>query len=212
MRTPSVAAVALLGLLLARAGVARADDHAAVIGREGFGSFGAQRIPDGADGILAPSFGVRRWLPEAKRPWFVPRGVIETAGFEAAFGLGLKTTHGAVDATALALSVHVGMPLALAHGDHVTFLVIPGVGTSMCAGGAVKSFTAGVGARMGAEVHLGFIGIPRLSVQGTFGAELRFEQTWQTGGASSGRFRFSTTVDGRPSDVFTSNVAALYYL
>jgi hypothetical protein len=212
--TATLAAVAITWSSAARAGdTSRGDDHTTVVGRYGVGALGTERVPNGADGVVAPLIGFRRWLPSAARPAFLRTPLIKTIGIEAAVGFGVDNTHGGGgDLTSFAVALHAGLPLALAHSGHFTFIAVPRATSSFSVGSAAQSLSLGVGARAGAEIHFGFMGIPQLTLQGTVGADLRFEQVWQQAGASSGRFRLGTSVGGQPWDIFTSNIAAIYYL
>jgi hypothetical protein len=90
------------------------------------------------------------------------------------------------------------------------------------AGGAKlerSGFGLDIGARAGAELHFGFMGVPQLSLQGGIGVLFsmysvkntltRPNQAEQSGETKHNEF--TTTVNGNPWDIFTTNVAALYY-
>jgi hypothetical protein len=71
-----------------------------------------------------------------------------------------------------------------------------------------------LGARIGGEVHFGFIGIPELSLEGSIGAFF----TYQTWGVSAGAasvsdnsLGLSTASFNNPWDFFASVVRARYY-
>jgi hypothetical protein len=72
-----------------------------------------------------------------------------------------------------------------------------------------------IGARAGGEVQFGFIGIPELSLQAGVGLAFSYDHSKQTqpGGASNSRntTSFGTSVGNNPWNIFTSNIAALYY-
>jgi hypothetical protein len=75
-------------------------------------------------------------------------------------------------------------------------------------------FHLDVGARAGAEIHFGFIDVPQLSLQGSVGVRLAMDSVSVEAGdaeTSASRFNFNTTVGDNPWNIFTSNVAALYY-
>jgi hypothetical protein len=69
-----------------------------------------------------------------------------------------------------------------------------------------------LGARAGSEIHFGFMGIPQLSLQGSVGVRLNMNSTsGDPGDNSTSHFDLATTVGDNPWNIFTSNVAALYY-
>jgi hypothetical protein len=77
-------------------------------------------------------------------------------------------------------------------------------------------FHLDVGARAGAEIQFGFIGIPQLSLQGDIG--LRIENDSVDAKDKGTNLSYSQnqttigTVSGtNPWEIFTANVAALYY-
>jgi hypothetical protein len=126
-----------------------------------------------------------------------------------------------------AFLVHVGVPLALAGAKHFSFQVTPEANIGF-ATQSVKSTNPlapsdvsntglhfDVGARAGAEVHFGFIGVPQLSLQGGVGLLFAIDSTKTSQGAagesSRSRGSISTTVNDNPWNIFISNVAALYY-
>ncbi|MBC7172299.1 MAG: hypothetical protein H5U40_07740, partial [Polyangiaceae bacterium] len=72
------------------------------------------------------------------------------------------------------------------------------------------------GARLGSEVHFGFIGIPQLSLQASVGVRARYQWTQEKDTGSDVRLRaddlsVGTTVQNSPWNIFIANVAALYY-
>ncbi len=126
-----------------------------------------------------------------------------------------------------AFLAHVGVPLALAGAGHFSFQLTPEVNV----GYATQTINAtpnppvpkttntgwhlDVGARAGAELHFGFIGVPQLSLQAGIGLLFALDntKTSQGGTGESKRTRgvFTTTVNDNPWNIFISNVAALYY-
>lgn len=139
----------------------------------------------------------------------------------------------------LGLGLHAGVPLSLASSGHFSFQVIPemnvlyaSVGTDT--NGADDPATAPVegegdqshtglhfdiGARAGAEIHFGFMGIPQLALQGSIGLMFALDSGSTTNSSaapndaefSSSRTSFGTTVGSNPWAIFTNNIAALYY-
>jgi hypothetical protein len=119
---------------------------------------------------------------------------------------------------------HVGVPLALAGAKHFSFQVVPEANIGF-AGQTIngapgvpdtknRGFHFDIGARAGAEIHFGFMNIPQLSLQGSIGALYALDHTSTGVGpseSSRNRGSISTTVNDNPWNIFTSNVAALYY-
>lgn len=133
-----------------------------------------------------------------------------------------------------AFVVHAGVPLALASAKHFTFEVIPEVNfgyaqeTADAAVGlngianATKQTGVhlDVGARAGAEIHFGFMGLPQLSLQGSVGLRFDYDKLGQDVAppapapgvhTSTSIWGLGTTVYDNPWNIFVSNVSALYY-
>jgi hypothetical protein len=204
------------------------SDHAAFVGSFGVGFFGVMTLPiircepvvpactPLSDLAPAPTIGVRYWLGE-------------TLGIEAA--LGLNVTNGAngnVDNSLLGFALHGGVPLALAHTGHFVFEIVPQLNFGVASGSyettGVTNDVSGLlieaGAKVGGEVHFGFIDIPQLSLQGTVGLMVRHESrsletimgTFPATTVEQSETRIATGVDGEPWDVFTGTITAIYYL
>ncbi len=216
------------------------SDHEKVVGHFGVGYLGLTNLPIGTGGtggvpargnVAAPVVGVRYWLSEK-------------LGLD--LGLGLGITGGSTEtvtgnstvstdvAGVFGLAFHGGVPLVLGHQKHYKFLLIPelNVGfatqteTPPATGGAAApgdisrtGFHIDLGARIGTEIHFGFIGVPQLSLQATVGLLAR-RDAWkvkqdvgnQTNSASAGETAFGTTVQGEPWAIFVNNISAIYYL
>ena len=214
-------------------------DHERFVGRFAVGYFGISQLPiahenPGAAGVVrdnvnAPIIGVRYWL---KRDIGLDLGL----GFGLTGGSTEIVTGGNAGGTTtidkkslFGLGIHGGVPLAFAHGRHYSFLVIPEA-TLGFTSGTLKSqpnaagvaapdqdlsgFKLDVGARVGAEIHFGFIGIPELSLEGSVGLFARRETVkWKqdTASASDGTTTFSTSVQSDPWAIFVNNISAFYY-
>jgi hypothetical protein len=207
-------------------------DHALVVGRFGVGLFGVVSVPFGADlsdpddeafgaTVSAPTIGVRYWLQE-------------DLGIEGALGIGIQsggtelqsgtTTMEVNGPSVFALALHGGVPLVFAASRHFAFQVIPELNLGFATGGQdgaaggddvdLSGFLFEIGARVGAEIQFGFIDIPELALQGTVGLHLRYEGRGREAGdteVSNSQFRFGTSLQGEPWDMFTGNIAAIYY-
>ena len=211
------------------------DDHNMVVHHMGFGYFGIQGIPyglglSGGNGttltINSPSVGMVYWLSEG-------------LGLEGAIGFGLQsgsTSQGNAsvsDPSAWGFGLHAGLPIALAHAKHYTFLLIPYLNLAF-GGGTIYSatdtsgksdtilsgFLFQVGARVGAEINFGFMGIPQLALRGTLGLGIDFQSGSANVGDGAGGgnttshsgFAISTFIGERPWDIFKGGIEAIYYL
>ena len=212
------------------------SDHEKVVGHIGVGYLGLTTLPlapgNGIPAtVSAPVIGVRYWLAEK-------------IGLDLGVGFGLtsastETVNGGNSQTRDAPSVfgaaiHGGVPLVFAHQKHYKFLLVP----ELNVGFAKATFTPNVppgapaqpdenhsgfhldvGARIGAEVHFGFIGVPALALQATVGAFIRrdaiktsSEPNGGTVSSSTGVTSFGTSVQSDPWALFANNISAIYYL
>lgn len=205
-------------------------DHAAMVGHFGIGYLGRRTIGITTDAgganlgtVDAPVIGMRYWLDPM-------------LGIDA--GLGVLLSTGATKADPAGASVdrqgftvfilHGGVPLALAGSRHFTFEIIPEMNLGFAssgqrgagAGGSDVDFSGfhlDLGARAGAEVQFGFIGIPELSLQAGVGLALsydrikRTEKTTPETATTVTQTALGTSVGDNPWNIFTGNVAAIYY-
>lgn len=207
------------------------SDHDQMAGRLAVGFLGRNTVPIAAAGggvndIAAPVIGVRYWLDPAL-------GIDVGLGFSNSGGSTEVKTGAQTTTTDLpsvtAFLIHGGVPLSLASAKHFSFQVVPelNVGFASSTDKATPArqydidysgFMLDVGARAGAEIHFGFIGVPQLSLQGSVGLLFRTQNTKETDKIPAGEAStsisgtsISTTVGDNPWNIFTSNVAALYY-
>jgi hypothetical protein len=214
-------------------------DHDALIGHFGVGYFGVSQLPiaagfpGGAGGgggvarenVNAPIIGVRYWMSKM-------------IGIDAGIGFGLTSGSNQVIApgsdtstdkpSRLGLALHGGVPLAFASGKHYTFTVVPEATAGFTSGtikGApgvpdidLSGFRLDVGARAGAEIYFGFIGVPQLSLQASVGAYFRHEGFKASTNTAAGTASFSdntntltTSVNADPWALFVNNISAFYY-
>ncbi len=209
-------------------------DHDKVVGHLGVTYFGVSSIPVAAvnaagtpDRVLAPAIGVRYWLNRS-------------IGIDAGLGLGLasgsrETVSGGTTVTTdspsrFGMLIHGGVPIALAAGKHYTFEVIPelnigfasgtikGTGNTPAPDISLSGLKLDLGARIGGEIHFGFIGIPELALQASVGLFVRRE-SWKASQTVNGATQsdassvlgFATTVNGEPWAIFANNISAIYY-
>jgi len=198
-------------------------DHATVVRHFGIGYMGRRTItidPAGPTTVDAPIIGVRYWLDPM-------------IGIDAGLGLlfsggSTKTGDTSTDLQGYTVfMLHGGVPLALAGSKHFSFQVIPelnfGIASSKTApaapggqGNDLSGIHLDVGARAGGEIQFGFIGIPELSLQAGVGLALSYDHSKNSppGGAaafSRNTTSLGTSVGNNPWNIFTSNIAALYY-
>lgn len=212
-------------------------DHEQMVGTFGVGLFGVLRLPifgvptdceagvtctAPADASLtAPMIGARYWFSEGV-------GIEGAVAFTVSSAPDKFETRDSADGDSYAdfgLGLHAGLPLALAYSQHFTFEVVPLLNLGMttasfesAADGStfdMSGFLLAAGATVGGEIHFGFLGIPQLALQGTVGlviqhvsrsAEDNSRNTW-----TSRRAGVQTTLGNAPWDIFTGNVAAIYY-
>jgi hypothetical protein len=185
--------------------------------RVGYGAMGNNETNEAPSYAAAPIIGVRYWLDSM-------------LGIDA--GLGVTTTFGNHDVAGVeiaagaptGLALHFGVPLALKAAKHYAFEIIPEMNFAYASHGVGPVDYSGmhidVGARAGAEIHFGFIGIPELSLVGSVGLRMDVESTkTETDNGAGGtltskdsRWTIHTTVNDNPWNIFIGNVSALYYL
>ena len=200
------------------------NDHDLFVHHIAVGYFGISQLPVGAGGasdqtVNAPVIGVRYWATKMV-------GVDVGVGF----GYDTQSTNGTTGSTSTGgFALHGGLPLALADSKHFSFEVVPieatlgfAFGSSPAAGvgpgvnsDSLKGMRIDVGARVGAELHFGFIGIPQLALEGSIGLFVQHE-SWssQIGNAAStgqNQTTFATSVGSDPWAIFTDSISALYY-
>jgi len=204
-------------------------DHDLVVGHFGIGYMGFRSIALASPGAAAPTtidapvIGGRYWLDPM-------------LGIDA--GLGLLFSGGSTKADPGGVStdlqgytvfiLHGGVPLALAGSQHFSFQVVPELNlgfASSTANGAgpmgsnvdLSGFHLDVGARAGTEIQFGFIGIPELALQAGVGLAFAWDRTKATAktnpeqSVTISQTRFGTNTGDNPWNIFTGNIAALYY-
>ena len=218
-----------------RAATPSGTDHAMMVGHFGVGFFGVLSLPtlsctngvpmggtcvgDPGATLPAATIGARYWLDERM-------------AIEGALGIGVqagsRTTEMGNTSTDVNLphffgmALHGGLPLVFASSAHFAFEVVPEMNIGFVTGGwtgpnndvSLSGFLLELGGRVGAEIQFGFIDIPQLALQGSVGLHMRYEGRSESGGGNSfsaHNFNISTTVDGNPWNIFTSNITAIYY-
>jgi hypothetical protein len=203
------------------------------------GPGGGATLPGaGTRPISAPVIGIRYWIDQ-------------TVGIDAGIGMaigGSSLTNNAPVAPLpngdvpqpgyYAFLIHAGLPLSLASSGHYSFQIIPEANVGFGGwsqdrpatavppqpqGFSGSGFRLDVGARAGAEIHFGFIGLPKLALQGSVGLLFAMNSTSirdkeaqviaPTGiyESKGSQISVNTTVGDNPWNIFISNVAALYY-
>jgi hypothetical protein len=209
----------------APAAVANAGgDHDMWVGHIGVGWLGTVVVPVGqalGNAQATPAVGIRYWATPM-------------VGIDAGLGVFMSsgstsTQGGAVNVTtdldsSTTFLLHGGVPLALGGSNHFSFQITPqldvgfGSGTHHNAVNAPNTDRSGfllqVGARAGAEVYFGFIGIPQLSLDASVGLFLQSASGKDTtGGASTKQSTMTvgTSQIASPWDIFRKDIAARYY-
>lgn len=203
------------------------SDHSQFVGRFAVGYMGTQSMPLGAavganaQRVTAPVIGGRYWLSNQL-------GIDAGLGFAWSTGSAEAggTSTDAADVTVFIL--HGGVPINLADAGHFSFQIIPELNIGFSGTGdqngdpnveySEGGFLLNVGARVGGEIHFGFMGIPQLSLTGSVGLYLTHESgsSETNAGGNSVESSVSTTGIGttlgpNPWDLFTGNISALYY-
>jgi hypothetical protein len=122
---------------------------------------------------------------------------------------------------------HGGMPVSITSGRHISLQLIPefnlgfatssvepAVGANPPPNANLTGVRFDLGARVGGEVHFGFMDIPQLSLEGSVGAFMTYQATKITVGnafASQTNLLISTASYQNPWDIFTSYIRARYY-
>ncbi|MCB9592142.1 MAG: hypothetical protein H6719_05365 [Sandaracinaceae bacterium] len=202
------------------------DDHMRVVGNAGVGFVGVNEVPIGDAGggvafITAPTLGIRYWLGES-------------IGLDIGIGLGYQGGNASAGGTSIpqddgfAMTIHGGVPIALFHDSHFTFELIPELNLGFSTGtiyGAVSDddrgrsgFVLSLGARAGAEIQFGFMGIPNLSLMATVGLAFQYlsaglgeNRSGSVQGASFNTWSLGTSLQGEPWDIFLGSLTAFYY-
>lgn len=210
------------------------SDHDAMVGHLAVGFLGRNSMPIGVAGnpeLPVPVIGVRYWIDPM-------------IGLDLGLGLNLGGTSTTQPGGAsqggpnpAAFMVHAGVPLALTSAKHFTFEIIPeanvgyasqswdtGVGPAVGAANVTKytGFHLDMGARAGAEIHFGFMGIPQLSLVGSVGLRFNYDKLGRdvtplppaaavNAHTSTSIWSLGTTVNESPWNIFISNVSAFYY-
>jgi len=221
-------------------------DHEKVVGHLGVGYLGLTQLPIGSAGggggaaggfthakatLDAPVIGVRYWLSEKMG---IDAGLGFTLFSSSTDAVANNTTTTVDGPAAFGVALHGGIPLAFAYAKHYKFLLIPEVNFGITKRGEKQNGTPAppdinrsglridAGARVGAEIQFGFIGIPELALQASVGLNFRY-QNWksqQDGGqgaaptersVSDTQTAFGTTVQSDPWALFVNNISALYY-
>jgi hypothetical protein len=184
--------------------------------------------------VAAPVIGIRYWISsllgiDGGIGFFYDAGSNKTDLRDPIDPLNANPPINQTHAGTTTFIFHVGVPLALAGAKHFSFQVIPEANVGF-SGQTIRNFVPApgvapgeltnrgfhldIGARAGAEIHFGFMNIPQLSLQGSIGLLYAMDRTSSSFGPSESsrtRHTIATTVNDNPWNIFTSNVAALYY-
>lgn len=144
------------------------------------------------------------------------------------------------DFTYMGGALLLGLPIALANTGYFSFQFTPELVLGYARGAwedddpasvdrseiFLSAWRTSLGARLGAEIHFGFMGLPQLALQGGVGIHASYtsryrshKQTWShpedvEGSLLEGRqntWQLGTAKYASPWDIFTGQVSALYY-
>jgi hypothetical protein len=173
----------------------------------------------GVTALNAPVIGVRYWMDAS-------------TGLDLGLGLALGTASNTVEMgnnktdtdqpQPIVVIVHGGIPLALASSRHFTFEVTPelnlGYATNTPDVGMAevkqRGFHVDIGARAGAEIQFGFLDMPELALQAGVGVALAIDNMSaeaDNASYSESRTSFVTSSGENPWQIFSANLAAIYY-
>lgn len=207
-----------------------ATDHERVVGTIGVGFLGIDEVPlrlSDATGetsrlaIHAPVLGVRCWFGSR-------------IGLDVGLGFGFTNTRIKIPSEgrdqdqlkAFAVALHAGAPISLHEGSHYTFLVVPEMTFAVSDGEVLgdtsvddvvhRGYLFRGGARIGAEIHFGFIDVPELSLQTTVGIHYQYEKTRQNQQSdptslTRSAAHFGTTLEKSPFEILSSSLMLVYY-
>jgi hypothetical protein len=206
-------------------------DHDRYVGHVAFGYFGVSQLPiaqpaspgsvPGVTNVNAPVIGVRYWF---SRRFGIDGGIgfgINTGSTATVINGGASTSVS--QPSSFGFAAHMGVPIALLRASHYVFEIVPetligvtsgSISTPMQADQALTGLRFDLGARIGAEIHFGFIGIPQLALEGSVGLYYRHQAyKWSQANSSSSvdTNTFTTSVQSDPWAIFVNNVSALYY-
>lgn len=211
------------------------SDHEKFVGHVAVGYLGLTNLPIAPgqgvpNSVNAPVVGVRYWVME-RLGLDIGLGLGFASGSTETVNNGVTTTTPAPDIFGMA--IHGGVPLVFAHAKHFKFLLVPelnfGFATSKVQQPSAPGAPANpetshsgvlfsVGARIGSEIHFGFIGVPQLALQATIGFAATSQSRKQsqeingvTNSASTSSFGLGTTVQSDPWALFANSISALYY-
>ena len=191
------------------------NDHDLFVHHIAVGYFGISQLPVGTGGaapgiVNAPVVGVRYW-------------VSRLVGVDLGLGFGYSTTSEtgvAASTDTWGFALHGGLPLSLAQSKHFSFEVVPIEATigftggsnpmGMVNGPSASGLLFRAGARVGAELQFGFIGIPQLALEASLGLYVQHE-SYGVGNNSVNTTTFTTSVSSDPWAIFTDTISALYY-
>lgn len=209
-----------------------ARDFDQVAGRWGAAFFGVRSVDFGSfppgtpNTVEVVTLGVRRWMApgsmSSSRSWAIDAGL----GF--AYGRTKTETPvtgggtSSAQASGFGLGFHLGLPIALAQGRHVTALLAPEVDLLYVSGKADqgtplriidwRGFGFDAGVRLGAEVYFGFLDMPQLALEGSLGVKARYDSVTMdpkaVGQSDVSHWRMGSD---RPLGFLAGNVAVIYY-
>ncbi|MEM9695419.1 MAG: hypothetical protein AAGA56_22940, partial [Myxococcota bacterium] len=213
------------------------NDHEVVVGKIGVSWLGVSNVPiatgapsgTGTDPsitlgepatVSAPAIGVRYWFNDTF-------GIEGGIGFSVSTGEIDTTTSAADKQTVFAFLLHAGAPLSLYSSNHISLQITPEMSFGHARSevestlqfdpppnATLTGMRFDVGARAGAELHWGFLGVPELSLEGSVGLFFTYQETRASVDdvdAGETNLLFGTAQYQSPWDIFTQHVRARYY-
>ena len=172
----------------------------------------------GRGSLSTPAVGIRYWATPMV-------GIDLDLGLAMSSGSAVSAANVTTDHNSqTAFLIHAGVPIAIAGSNHFSFQITPeldvgfGSGTIHAMPPATNTDQSGfvlqAGARAGAEIYFGFIGLPALALDGSVGVFLTSASGKNTNAGNSTKdstFFLGTSNITNPWDIFRQDVAARYY-
>jgi hypothetical protein len=214
-------------------------DHDHWVGHVGASWFGVSTVPIATGGpsgtkdnpgvapgaapatVSVPAVGIRYWLSSQI-------GIDAGIGFSASTGSIRATTFATDKQSVFAMLIHAGMPVSPVAGKHIALTITPEINFGFATSSVEPSGPQpnpppsaslfgqrfDIGARIGGEIYFGFIGIPELALEGSFGAYFTHQRTSisvDTATYTDTSVLATTANFKDPWQLFASSIAARYY-
>ncbi len=214
-------------------------DHDHWVGHIGASWFGVSTVPIATGGptgtkdnpgvapgaapatVSVPAVGIRYWLSSMI-------GIDAGIGFSASTGSIRATTFATDKQSVFAMLIHAGLPVCPVAGKHIALTITPEINFGFATSSVEPTGPQAtpppsaslfgqrfdIGARIGGEIYFGFIGIPELALEGSFGAYMTHQRTSISVDTATyvDTSVLATTANFKdPWQLFASSIAARYY-